>query len=886
MNGEVDATYKAGDDFFTYVDDNGVKTKVNLGGVGVEPVQLWKEGEAPKMNKYLQKFVISPVSRMARSKYPLFNRMGSMMQSSPIYRKLGDKLFTENKTAWDVKQDLVSAKGVALKDIYTSFIDVQKQGYKGNFDSYAKEVNDAIYNIIEENLNLAYARVQGEMSFMDAVKQRELDKIVQDQQSALNDAVKRQIKTKTKLEERETELKRLKDIFDKEVSTRQKEYLDKFDESSISLRNSNFQRRLQEILQELEEKFDINKVETHLRGGVSGYQKYMKSYYEHMNNIKMKGVDTMHPTFYKTRSWDLEKLGSKTADELYRIIRKAFINHPMNKTLIKGGKIKPETVEKRIKDIVEHMQEVELVRKMPDNRIVVPSEMPLGQFLEQRNFNLNDKYLEDLIDRDIRSSMETYNYNMSGRVALHTMFGTDKLDVLTREVVLPAAKQAEAMGATAEEIASLTEDFSTLFEQVLGTHGLPAKPNAWGEKATRMLMKLNYLTFGGGFGVNALADVGVVAFTNGLGNTLRHFGDSLSAIRDMKLQASKTPWVEQAIALGALSDYYAARSLSRYDDIDTMFTGSKVEKILDKGGQVMQNASGLQAITAIEELMAVSGGTVDMVKTAIKYKKTGQLPRGFEERISRYGLTKEDLSWVAEQPLKIHKGKLIDFNWAEWKDNNRMTKFQTAVTKMMNDAVIRGDKTLLPNYMTSANPFMRLMTQFMRYPHIAYERILLRGASKPTARFLAGTMTSAATMASIYYIREQALIEAGVLKERDAKYAIYDRFGNLDEEAVTRLAQVVLLKMPQFGHIPDMITKGAALTGRTLPGRNYEENPYTAIGGVSASRFEMFTKGAKAVFDGEFDGMDGYYMGKSITPYQNLLQVDQLYNPMVKELIK
>jgi hypothetical protein len=174
----------------------------------------------------------------------------------------------------------------------------------------------------------------------------------------------------------------------------------------------------------------------------------------------------------------------------------------------------------------------------------------------------------------------------------------------------------------------------------------------------------------------------------------------------------------------------------------------------------------------------------------------------------------------------------------------------------------------------------------MRYPHIAYERVLLRGLSKPTARFLTGTMTSAATMASIYYLREQALIEAGVLDERDAKYAIYDRFGRFDEEAMTRLAQVVLLKMPQFGHIPDIATKGYALSGQEVPGRTYAESPYTAIGGVTASRFDQLTRGLSKAIDGNFDSMDAYYFGKSYTPFQNFLQLDQVYNPVAKELLK
>ena len=881
-----DVNYKPGDSAFTYVDDNGIQTKVNIDGVGLEPMQIWGEGEVPKMNKYLQKFVISPVSRLARSPYPLFNRIGTMMQSTPIFRTQGDKLFAEGTTAWDVKQSYTTAKGVALKEMLINHIDAQKKGYTGDYSQYAREVSDAMDDLIDTHMTKVYDDLVQEMNFMETVKDRDLDVIVQKYQQALNDFSKRNIQTHTDLYTREAELKRVSADLEATMKKEQEDYISKFESAHLDMKNSNFQTRVNERLKELETSHTLEGIPEHLHPGIKAYQKYNKKYADNMVKLGMREAGNTHSAFYKTRSWNLDAVGSKTASQLEAIIRKAFINHPLNRLLLKNKKMRQSTVDKRVKEIVEHMQSVELVRAMPDNTLTVPSETPLGKFLEEKNFNLNDKYLDDLIDRDIRSNMETYNYNMSGRMALQTMFGTDNLKVLKDEVVLPAIKQAEAMGAPRKEIEGLTDDFNTLFEQILGTHGMPAKPNAWGERATRMLMKLNYLTFGGGFGINALADIGVVAFTNGLTNTIKHFGPSLAAVRDLRGQASKTPWVEQAIAMGALSDFYAARSLSRFDDMDTMFTTGVAERWLDKGGQVMQNISGLQHITAIEELMAIGGGTVDIVNTARKFNKTGELPRGFEERMARYGLTKEDLKWVGEQPVQIENGYLIDFKWDEWKDKQKMTKFQTTVTKMMNDAVIRGDKTLLPHYMTSANPFMRLMTQFMRYPHIAYERVLLRGASKPDARFLTGTMTSAALMTSIYYIREQALIEAGVIDERDAKYAIYDKYGRFDEEAMARLSQTVLMKMPQFGILPDAIAKGMALTGRTMPGRTYEESPWTAIGGVSASRFDTFTRGAKAVFDGEFDSTQGYYLGKSITPFQNFLQLDQVYNPMVKEMIK
>jgi len=888
LSGQLgDVEYKPGDDFITVTNEHGVKQEINVGGVGLEPVDLWEPGQAPAMNKYIQKFVISPVSRLARAKYPLFNRIGTMLQSSPIYRTMGGKIFAEPKNAWDIKQDLTAAKGKALAHIEDSFIGAQERGYTGNVDEYMIAVNDAIDNVIERVQTEVYDQVHLEMQQQKVEVERRLVEIDSQYRREYNERLKQHLKQHTNLERRQSDLQDIQRVYEAEAARAKEEFLASIDNTHIKAGNSNYQKRVNELLVEKNNELDIDSlVPEHLRGGVKSYQMYIENYAKRMQKVKMRGSEYLTPKVYKTRAWNFEAFRGKSRAELFSIIYKAFVEHPMNKKLLQDGHMREATATKRVNQIIDHMNDITLVRDLPDNTLTVPSEMPLGQFLQHKNFQLNDKYLGELIEKDMRHSMEQYNYNMSGRVALHTMFGTDNLKVLQREVVLPAVKQAEEMGASRRELESLSDDFDTLFNQVLGTHGLPEKPNAWGERATRSLMKLNYLTFGGGFGINALADVGVVAFTNGLTNTLRHFSTSLKAIRDLRGTSKEFPWVEQALAMGALSDFYAARALSRYDDMDTMFTSDRIERLLDKGGQVMQNASGLQHVTAIEELMAIGGGTVDIVNTARKYALTGKLPRGFEERIGRYGLTIDDLKWVAEQPVLIKNGHLIDFNWSKWNNKQRMTRFQTAITKMMNDAVIRGDKTLLPHYMTSKNPFMRLMTQFMRYPHIAYERVLLRGASKPTARFLTGTMTSATLMASIYYIREQALIEAGVIDEKDAKYAIYDKFGNLDEEAVARLSYTVLMKLPQFGHIPDIGAKAAALTGQEFPGRAYKENPWTAIGGVSATRFDSLSRLLSKGFNGELDGMDAYYFGKSITPFQNFLQIDQVYNPMIKDMLK
>ncbi|NPA69345.1 MAG: hypothetical protein GXO26_00915 [Crenarchaeota archaeon] len=448
-------------------------------------------------------------------------------------------------------------------------------------------------------------------------------------------------------------------------------------------------------------------------------------------------------------------------------------------------------------------------------------------------------------------------------------------------------KEAKELGLSTSEIAELAEDFDTLFTQVLGTHGLPKKPNGWAETGKRILKALNYVTFGGGFGITALTDFGNVAAKTGLKNTLMHIKPALKAIKDLrKIGKGDLRWVEDAMAIGAAADYYNMRVLSRLDDVDGVVIANRADRALGSLSTTMTKWSGLGPITAIEEIVAVGAGTVDMFKRATKLAETGHIDEYYMKQLARYGLDESDLLWLAKQPVKIENGVLIDFNFKNWDNPKRTQKIQEGLTRVMEDAIIRGDKTLLPKVMTTDNPLGQLMFQFMTFPVVAHERLLLAGLSEQSARFYVGIMTSMGITASFYYVREQALIAAGIIDERDAKYDIIDEHGTFDEEALTNLAVLMVSKTGQFGFAPDVLSKGLAFAGIPMPGRSYPETAYTAIGGVSASRFDALHRAMKGMYDGSFDSYDGVKLAQQYLPFANLWQLNQVYNPILEKELR
>jgi hypothetical protein len=146
-------------------------------------------------------------------------------------------------------------------------------------------------------------------------------------------------------------------------------------------------------------------------------------------------------------------------------------------------------------------------------------------------------------------------------------------------------------------------------------------------------------------------------------------------------------------------------------------------------------------------------------------------------------------------------------------------RLQLAVQRQMENIVIQGDTVHLPSWFKVPNQAKSLITQFMRFPMIAHNIFLRRGLADDQARMLGATMGSIFTYMGMQYLREQAAISMGLMKERDAKFDYFDEIHG--EDNILYGVQRGLGYTAPLGMMWNITQSAAAVGGVELFGSKY-----------------------------------------------------------------
>lgn len=699
-------------------------------------------------------------------------------------------------------------------------------------------------------------------------------------------------KTKEKL--------RYKKVLDHMSSNKNQYHLLKEDKKRNIIHNPDamgieLSKRLDEIDDQLATLY-FDKIDPKYRKAIDAYVAHNKYYAEVAKSLKetaKKAGKKVEPSYYSphtyaTRRWDLNKILKMSDERLAIILEKAYTLDPLNKLILDerkklyGNDAVDDEIKLTIKSMIEALRESGYNKDMGSG-LFEPHVTPFGQYLKKRNLTLNDRYLEDLIDNSFKGRLADYQYRTAGKLALETLFGTSNKQELEKLIDKAVTQYGNKMSPS--ERHKISQQLNDLMQHVLGIPIDRIDTNAWYNKAGHTLMKTNYLAFGGKFGENAVTDFGVGVITNGFINSIKAVTPSLKAVVGLyKDKNYGKKWASDMIQLGIVSDLHASKALIRFDS--EYGEGLLFDEALDKASEKFSHITGLVGATTLIRLTAVAAGTVDVANIAKSLKVTGHISPRDEMKMARIGLSKEDLLWIAEQPIEIKNGVLVDFHFDKWSDQNKVVAFQRAITQKMEEAVLRADDTMLPKILTYRSPFFRLAFQFMRYAYMSYERVLMKGLAEKDARLVVGLMTSATIYGSIQYLREQALIATGLIDKEDAHFNFIKDDGSIDEEAATRFAIKIARAMPQLGLLPDAIGRARAMMGYDAIGADRPDAVAEALFGIGGSRATQVLDLTKELANGELNTIHAWNALKSLIPGQNIFGIDQVYNPVIKDLIK
>ena len=214
-------------------------------------------------------------------------------------------------------------------------------------------------------------------------------------------------------------------------------------------------------------------------------------------------------------------------------------------------------------------------------------------------------------------------------------------------------------------------------------------------------------------------------------------------------------------------------------------------------------------------------------------------------------------------------------------DADTLDKLTTAITRGTRHTIIRGDTTYLPSWVIEPTPMKRVLFQFLRYPLAAQETLLARGLDEDMARWVGATITSTFLMASVYYLREQAAIQAGITDPADAKF---DEF-TTDSEQASKLFFAAFSQAGTLGNVTVLLEKLSAVTGVPTPGNEYaDRDVLSAVMGPTFSRIPQLRDILEPfLLEGRLDTKQQMFALKALVFGATLPIVQEYFNAYINE---
>lgn len=604
-------------------------------------------------------------------------------------------------------------------------------------------------------------------------------------------------------------------------------------------------------------------------------EKYYADVLEEGHRLKISEMQQIKPNrHYMTRIFDFQKIREIEMSTLISKLAKAIEAHASARNAT------AEEILEAAKEIATQLKQLDYTRDWADYSFMIPKELGSTAFLNQRQYKLNDSFIDDLLVTDIDDVLGQYSYAQAGHYSANHAFPevqgvprAEQIDVFREKFIEPLVKT----GAKAKEVKAL----QNMFEDMLGTFRMAKDSNSAVWKGTRIANSINSLTYGGGFALNTAAELGGLLAGGHVSNVLKTRLGSLKEINTMFTgKTIEDPLVRDFVLMGQMENLFETNSMMKMSDTDTVFNVGKVEDNLNKANSVFFKYNGLRGATVALE--AMTGPKV--IHDLLDFGKRDVLSDAQEKYLARIGLTHKDAKAITNQLNKVGKftksGKIYDLNLDQWGDD-LLDKITTGVGRGIRHTVIKGDTTYLPSWMIKPNAFNRLAFQFLRYPMAATETLMARGMNESTAQWMAATGTSTFMMAMVLYGREQAAITIGAMEEREAKFHNFWE----DDEAAIALFTAALGKAGTLGGSSIFVDKLSALGGVPTPGSEYAANdPMAVLMGATFSRIPQIANILGPLLtEGELNNKSQWYGMKGLMPGATAPIVSEWLTTQIKE---
>jgi hypothetical protein len=425
-----------------------------------------------------------------------------------------------------------------------------------------------------------------------------------------------------------------------------------------------------------------------------------------------------------------------------------------------------KTVEDRIDEIVDN-----LIRGKTVPQGILKEIGESGR-LKDRNIDWGEMIFDPRLQKFLHNDAETianrYGRDISPRVALRMAFGNDVDDSLTsvkRELRQRWQDRIDAAPPAQREVLSAQmkeamDDFTALVERLHGRYGLPEDPSSALMWMNRNVRKYNVARLMGLALLSSFTDVatGVLA-TNRAFAWVPYMGR-----RVMKI-AQKMPDHELRALLVATDQARHSATINRrmFAEVDNLVesggfgTGRvrQATRAIDKATDVASTAtmtlSGLGGWTA---RMKFIFGAIQIENMTRELGKWGSLSAKQRANWARLGIDEAMASRIAKQLAKHAEdvdGVRLP-NGKEWTDSEAYTRFQLALQRSLDEAVVTPGLGDTPLFMS--RPAGQLLLQFMSFAFASVNRFSRLAWQRRDLHALLSVNMSLALGALGYAVRE------------------------------------------------------------------------------------------------------------------------------------
>ena len=582
-------------------------------------------------------------------------------------------------------------------------------------------------------------------------------------------------------------------------------------------------------------------------------QKFHRSFADDINETDLNGLKGLDKNFYMTRAYDFNKIEANI-DGAKEAFKQGLLANFRDITpeIEQGMEEMASNIVNKIANAKANYDAFDADLNVIRNELVKTKYTP--KQLKGRTLTLDASKLIDFMQDDIVGITKGYTRKVGGELALKRSIGVDN-KYTANDLIKDKNITGEDLKYTLDAI-----------NRVKGVSEFDPNANSVSSRLIRGFNALNYINFGGWFGVNTATDLVNIMNDFDFSRTMKYItSDITDALRKGNSRETKR-----------FANYLGLACESLTNDRALLMGG---ESVGHGSNNLFEHQLG--RISALTGKLSGLNMTIDLMDrvasmTSLDYILTKDTShKNFTRTINRLGLTPEDINALRNSNFATFENGTIKNVNLDALDNTLRRKLERGIRRAVEDTVLKANELDTPMFLSElagSKQLARAMFQFMKFPVIAYNKL---GIKMKENFNLANSIISTAVGASILTLTNQAKD----IGKAESRYDLTTKEGILNN-SVSVLERLPFLSVVS---IPQSYVDILGRLGSSALDTDYKGRP-TINFGITKDRLEKLATAGGDILNGKPTTQD-LLTATSYAPFQTLPYLQPFTN-MFRDEVK